>query len=167
MIEIFGPGWGNYAIRGIMETRLPEQVSLRPVTPGWWILLGLVVAGGLYLGWTRWQRHLRYRYRREAQSALDAIHAAYKTGDRECLRQLAPLLRATAIHAVGQRDPIAALSGEAWQQTLQTMAPELPPLPVSQLEALAYQPLNDGGRQFDSLFVALGDWIAAHELPHA
>ncbi|WOJ93639.1 DUF4381 domain-containing protein [Congregibacter variabilis] len=167
MIEIFGPGWGNYAIRGIVETSIPEQVSLRPTTPGWWILLTLLLGGAVYFAWTRWQRHLRDRYRRDAQAALDAIEANYRRGDRDCLRELAPLLRATVIEALGERDRVVRLRGAEWQRALQEMAPKLPPLPVSQLESLAYQSLNDVGPGLDSLFTQLRDWIAAHELPSA
>lgn len=167
MIEIFGPGWGNYAIRGIVETSIPQQISLRPATPGWWILLALLGCSVFYVSWKRWQQHLRNRYRREAQAALDQLEAAYQEGDRECLRELAPLLRATALQATGQRDELASVSGEAWQQALQEMAPKLPPLPVPLLEALAYRPLSDAGRELDSLFTALRRWIAVHELPDA
>ena len=31
MTEIFGPGWGNYAIRGIVEAEVPEPVDLSMV----------------------------------------------------------------------------------------------------------------------------------------
>ncbi|MFT6771134.1 MAG: hypothetical protein ACJARU_001339, partial [Congregibacter sp.] len=118
MTEIFGPGWGNYAIRGIIETSIPEQVSLRPATPGWWILLGLLGCSVIYVIWKRWQQHLRNRYRRDAQTALDKLETDYQGGDRECLRELAPLLRATALHATGQREELASVSGQAWQQAL-------------------------------------------------
>ncbi|MFT4872689.1 DUF4381 domain-containing protein [Congregibacter sp.] len=167
MTEIFGPGWGNYAIRGIIETSIPEQVSLRPATPGWWILLGLLGCSVIYVIWKRWQQHLRNRYRRDAQTALDKLETDYQGGDRECLRELAPLLRATALHATGQREELASVSGQAWQQALQDMAPKLPPLPIPQLEALAYRPLSDGSPGLDSLFTELRHWIALHELPDA
>lgn len=167
MIEIFGPGWGNYAIRGIVETSIPQQISLRPATAGWWILLALILGGAVYFAWRRWQRHVRDRYRRDAQAALDALEASYRQGDQDCLRELAPLLRATVIDALGQRDRVVSLSGDAWQRVLQDMAPKLPPLPVFQLEALAYQSLTDVGPGLDSLFAQLRAWITAHELPSA
>jgi len=167
MIEIFGPGWGNYAIRGILETSMPEAISLRPETPGWWILLGILMGSGLYVAWKRRQHYLHNRYRREAQAALDTLQANYGEGDRDCLRELAPLLRATAIEAVGRRQELVGLSGVAWQNALQKMAPTLPPLPISQLEALAYQPLSEVDSEIDSLFTALRDWVMLHEHPHA
>lgn len=167
MIEIFGPGWGNYAIRGIVETSIPEQVSLRPATPGWWILLAVLLGGVVYFAWRRRQQYLRNRYRREALASLDGLEAAYHEGDRECLRKLAPLLRATVLHATGHRDQLATVSGAVWQQALQEMAPKLPPLPVPLLEALAYRPLSNASRELDSLFPALRRWIAVHELPDA
>lgn len=167
MTPLFGPGWGNYAIRGIIETPLPEQVSLHPATAAWWLLLGLVIAFTVSWLWTRRQRYLKNAYRREAQRSLDALENAYKTGDRVCLRQLAPLLRATALQASGDRDRLAHLSGDAWKNALQALAPALPPLPVQQLGALAYQSLDDADQSWDSLFAQLRDWIAAHECNHA
>ncbi|WOJ96304.1 DUF4381 domain-containing protein [Congregibacter brevis] len=163
MTELFGPGWGNYAIRGIIETSVPEKVSLWPSTPGWWILLALVIFGSVYWGLARWQNHLRNRYRREAKLALDGLEAAYLSGDQQSLRKLAPLLRATAIAATGQRQELASAKGDAWQQALQKLAPKLPPLPVSELDALAYQPLNTQGSNIESLFTQLRVWISAHE----
>ncbi|MDP5054569.1 MAG: DUF4381 domain-containing protein [Congregibacter sp.] len=167
MTEIFGPGWGNYAIRGIIETAIPEQVSLRPVTPGWWILLAAIFLGAFLWGWRQWQRHRRNRYRRDAQAALTVLEAAYQRGDRESLRDLAPLLRATAMQAVGKRDPLASARGPAWTQALQSLAPQLPPLPTAQLEALAYRPLGDPGPSVDSVFADLRRWIAEHECSDA
>ncbi|WP_439106065.1 DUF4381 domain-containing protein [Congregibacter sp.] len=164
MTEIFGPGWGNYAIRGIIETSLPEQVSLWPATSGWWVLLGLFICGGLYWVWTRWQHYRRNRYRREAQESLNSLEAQYQSGDQESLRKLAPLLRATALAATGHRSELASVKGDRWQQALHDLAPKLPALPVSQLEALAYQPLTQSNLNPDALFTQLRNWIAAHEL---
>ena len=165
MTELFGPGWGNYAIRGIIETSVPEKVSLWPSTPGWWALLSVTIFGAIYWGWIRWQKHLRNRYRRDAQQALNDLEAAYLSGDSQSLRELAPLLRATAIAATGQRHELASVSGDAWQEALQTMAPKLPPLPVSELDALAYQPLDPASQDIASLFIQLRTWISSHESP--
>lgn len=167
MTPLFGPGWGNYAIQGIIETSLPAQVSLRPATPAWWILVGLVIGTALYWIFKRRQRYLKNAYRREAQRTLNALEAAYNSGDRDCLRQLAPLLRATALQATANREQLAAVAGEPWQKALLALAPKLPPLPVRQLEALAYQPLSEADQDWSSLFAQLREWVAAHESRNA
>ncbi|EAQ95875.1 DUF4381 domain-containing protein [Congregibacter litoralis] len=165
MTEVFGPGWGNYAIRGIIETSLPEPVSLVPETPGWWLLLGLIVGSVAWGAWVRWQRFLRNAYRREAQAALASVEARVKGGDKDCLRELAPLLRATALAAVdsSNRDSIAALRGKDWEEMLHQLAPRLAPLPVATLNALAYGPLSHTPDKIDGLFEQLREWITVHE----
>lgn len=165
MTEVFGPGWGNYAIRGIIETSLPEPVSLVPETPGWWLLLGVIIASAAYGAWVRRQRYLRNAYRREAQAALNSLEARVEEGDKSCLRELAPLLRATALAAVdsSNRDSIAALRGKEWEEMLHQLAPRLAPLPVATLNALAYGPLPQTPDKVDGLFEQLREWIAVHE----
>jgi len=167
MTPLFGPGWGNYAIRGIIETSLPEPVSLHPATPAWWVLGAVLIGNVLYWLWMRRKRYLANAYRREAQRSLDALEAAYNEGDRECLRQLAPLLRATALQATEHRELLTSIAGDAWQRALHALAPRLPPLPVQQLEALAYQPLNQADQDWGPVFVQLREWIAAHESSNA
>ncbi|WP_439101078.1 DUF4381 domain-containing protein [Congregibacter sp.] len=166
MTELFGPGWGNYAIRGILETALPEPVSLVPTTPGWWVLLGLVIGSAAYGGWARWQRYQNNAYRREAQQALDTLEARVRSGERECLRELAPLLRATALAAVDNRDSVASLSGAAWEETLLQMAPTVAPLPVARLNALAYGPYPQASENLEGLFKQIREWIRLHEGAH-
>lgn len=167
MSEIFGPGWGNYAIRGIVETSIPEQLSLLPATPGWWVIFCLLLGGLSHHIWNRWQHYLHNRYRRVAQAELDRLETAYKKGDRECLKELAPLLRATVLQGAPQRADLAAVREEAWHRALQAMAPELPPLPTTRLDTLAYKPPDDEICNLEPLFTDLRRWIALHEHPDA
>jgi hypothetical protein len=167
MTERFGPGWGNYAIRGIVEAPLPESISLWPQTVGWWILASLLALWSIRRAWRAWQRYRRNRYRRDALAQLAVLRARYHAGDQNSLRQLAPLLRATALQA-DDRKAIASVRGDAWAAALQTLAPKLPLLPVAELEALAYQPLNPSGdSEIDDLFSRLQAWIEAHEYRNA
>ena len=172
MTPLFGPGWGNYSIQGIVEVQLPESVSLRPQTPGWWILLAVLLFWGGYRAWLSWRHYQRNRYRREALQHLQVLQEQYRAGDGACLRELAPLLRATALQAAGNRE-LASARGDDWQGALQDLAPGLSPPPVAELNALAYARLPDTVtepdtvRDLEALFDRLRLWIQHHELSDA
>jgi hypothetical protein len=167
MTASFGPGWGNYAIRGIVEIELPDPVSLLPQTPGWWALLALACALLLRWGWRRLRRWQHNRYRREALSSLGRLETRFSAGDTSVLLELAPLLRATAVHA-SSRQAIASASGDDWAQAIANLAPDLPPLPLDQLQALAYAPPGAASpRDSLLLFEQLRRWIETHENCHA
>ena len=100
MKKVFDPEWGNPSLRNIVEAEFPEPVSLMPSTPGWWILLFVVIALFARALWRKRQRYLRDRYRREALAQLAAIKQRLAAGALEAVRELAPLLRATAIAAM-------------------------------------------------------------------
>lgn len=162
MIPLFGPGWGNYALQGLVEISLPPAVSLLPQTPGWAVLaLGLVGCAG-HFAWRRYQCWRRDAYRRQAHAALRALRQRIERGDHSALRELAPLLRA-AVLARAPREQVASLSGERWSAQLHALAPQLPPLPVAELHRLAYAPIDA-----DALAVAvpLLDQVDAWLLGH-
>ena len=167
MTEVFSPEWGNPSLRTIIEAQFPEAVSLIPTTPGWWILL-LALAGLLLRAiWRRRQRYLRDRYRRDALAQLAAIKSQLGAGVLEAARELAPLLRATAIAAAG-RDALSGLQGNAYAAALAELAPGQDHLPVAELQRLAYAPLDDvEGLDMEELISALERWIQQHRAPHA
>lgn len=162
MTPLFGPGWGNYAIKGIVETPLPTAVPLLPQTVGWALLLVGVLLAAAYGAWQRRKRWLRDRYRRDALSALKTLRQRYESGEARALRELAPLLRATALAAAGNRH-LASLRGEAWAAQLHAMAPRVDRIDVALLDALAYAPAPPAQSQIDLLFDRLANWIAEHD----
>jgi hypothetical protein len=167
MTPLFGPGWGNYAIRGIVEVEVPEPVSLLPQTPGWWLLLALALLALLRFAWRRLRRWQRNRYRREALQMLAGLRARFDAGDDSALLELAPLLRATALQA-STRTVVASARGGDWARELAILAPALPPLPVDTLQTLAYAPPTDAPREETAgLFDQLQRWIEQHENCHA
>ncbi|WP_018969900.1 DUF4381 domain-containing protein [Rubritalea marina] len=164
--KVFEADWGNESLRGLVELEFPEPVSLVPSTPGWWILclvlIGLVLRGF----WRRRQRYLRDQYRREALEQLSSIEQGLAAGDFGAVRELAPLLRATAIAAAG-RDQFAGLEGDGYAVALEELSPGRVPVPVEALQQLAYAPLDTiGGMDTDSVIQALEDWIQHHQRPH-
>jgi len=167
MSKVFEPGWGNASLRTIFETEFPEPISLIPATPGWWILFFALVGLLLRALWQRRQRYLRDRYRRDALARLATIKARLDAGALEAARELAPLLRATAIAAAG-RDTISGLQGDAYGAALAELAPDQDLLPVEDLQRLAYAPLDDAeGIDIEALIAPLERWIQQHRGSHA
>lgn len=159
MKKVFEPGWGNDSLRNIVEAEFPEPVSLMPSTPGWWILLLVLIALFARTLWRRRQRYLRDRYRREALEQLTAIRQRSAAGALEAVRELAPLIRATAI-AASDRDHVSGLEGEAYAAMLAELCPGQDRLPVADLQRLAYAPLDDvGGMDMEALIAELESWI--------
>ena len=167
MSKIFEAGWGNEALDGIVEPALPEPVSLVPSTPGWWILLIVVVGLVARAIWHRRQRYLRDQYRRDALAELTTIKERLRSGKKETVRELAPLLRATAI-AAGGHDCVSGLEGDAYAAVLSEFSPGEERLPVDELQSLAYAPLDEvGGVDTEGLIAALENWIQKHKGEHA
>ena len=167
MTEVFAPEWGNPSLRTIIEAEFPEAISLIPATPGWWILL-LAMAGLLLRALLRRrQRYLRDRYRRDALAQLATIKAQLGAGVPEAVRELAPLLRATAI-AADDRDALSGLQGDTYAEALAELAPDQERLPVTELQRLAYAPLDEiQGLDTDAIITAMERWIQQHRSPHA
>ena len=167
MIEVFAPEWGNPSLRTIIEAEFPEPISLMPATPGWWILLFAMAALLLRMIMRRRQRYLRDRYRRDALAQLAMIKEQLGAGVLEAVRELAPLLRATAIAAAG-RDALSGLQGDAYATALAALAPDQDRLPVAELQRLAYAPLDEvKGLDIETFITALERWIQQHRRPHA
>ncbi len=108
---------------------IPAEPGHWPPALAWWILLGLVIAGGLaWLAW-RYYRH-RNRFFYQASASLRRIADDYRQHDNAelLLLQLATWLRRVAIST--DPDPtINSLHGEQWLNYLDRNLPE--PLFVS------------------------------------
>ena len=167
MKQVFEPEWGNPSLRNIVEAEFPEPISMMPSTPGWYILLFALIglfARGL---WRRRQRYLRDRYRRDALAQLSGIKQRLAGGTQEAVRELAPLIRATAIAASG-RDLVSGLEGDAYAEALAEISPGQDRLPVAELHRLAYAPLEEvGGMDIEAIVAELERWIRQHKGDHA
>lgn len=167
MSKVFEPEWGNASLRTIFETEFPEPISLIPATPGWWILFLVLVGLLLRAFWRRRQRYLRDRYRRDALAQLSKFKARLDAGRLEAVRELAPLLRATAIAAAG-RDSMSGLQGKAYADALTELAPDQGRLPVEDYQHLAYAPLDDTEEiDIETLIAPLERWVEQHRGRHA
>lgn len=167
MTPLFGPGWGNYAIQGIVEIEVPDAVSLAPQTPGWWCLGAVALVLAAVRLQRRYQRWRDDRYRREAVEILDALRRRIYAGDLDALRDIAVVLRAAACTA-GSDPSLNTLSGDTWAQALCAMAPEVEALPIARLERLAYSPLRqDDLREGEALIERVREWVLRHEAQSA
>jgi predicted negative regulator of RcsB-dependent stress response len=127
------------------ELVMPEPVAWLPQTPGWWIVLGWMLAVLLLLAWQFARRRRRNRYRRDALAELKTIAAASELGPAESAQHIAALLKRTAL-AVYPRDEVAALYGADWAQFLRDSSGNDPQIAdaADRLAAAAYRPDADG-----------------------
>ncbi|EGG28935.1 hypothetical protein IMCC3088_2395 [Aequoribacter fuscus] len=166
MNKVFDSTWGNPVLRSFIEPEFPEQISLWPQTPGWWLLLALIVVLIIRTVWRIRQRYLANRYRREALAELSEIKLRLKENSKEAVRDIAPLLKATAVAAAG-REAMSNLQGLAYAQALSELAPDEECLPIEQLEYLAYAPLVEEELELIDLEAVIADverWIIRHRV---
>ncbi len=114
---------GNYfmaaaeisGLEKLHEIVLPDPVSWRPQTVGWYVVFGLI---GVLIAWWVYGRFRRYRenrYRRFALSELAVIEGELQQPEKraKALAEIPVLLKRTALAAFPRSD-VAALSGEKW-----------------------------------------------------
>jgi len=124
---------------------MPGPVAWLPQTPGWWIVLGWLLAVLLLLAWQFAKRRQRNRYRRDALTELRSIAAQTELGPGESAQRIAVLLKRTALAAYPRKD-VAALYGRDWAQFLKESAGNDPQIAEAAdlLAAAAYRPDVDG-----------------------
>ena len=101
----------DYSQLPLRDIHLPAPVSWWPLAFGWWVLLGLAIAG-LVLGWLVY----RSRYReRAAIRGLKAVAEALAAGTAPvvCVQRISLILRRFAM-SIAESKAVAGLTGEAW-----------------------------------------------------
>jgi hypothetical protein len=95
----------------LRDIHLPGEIGWWPPAVGWWIVLGLAVAGGLVLVW-RYQQRFRER---AALRGLKAVAAMLDGGSAPvvCIQRISMILRRFAM-SVAADAPVAGLTGDAW-----------------------------------------------------
>ncbi len=166
MDNLFAPdsGWGNYALKGLRELQIPEQVPLWPQTLGWWLVLA-----GLLFWMFRYclklsKRYWRNRYRRLAIQQLSVLRLRISAGDNSGLRLLPELVKATALQSFPRTD-VASLYGDEWEEFLDSsysgvsFKQRFPGL----LYTLSYQSFD--GRESplsDEFWRQITNWVRTH-----
>jgi hypothetical protein len=104
----------------LRDIHLPEPVPFWPLAPGWWILLGILVAV-VVTGWLLYQRkkYLQLSAIRQARTELEKIVSHYESNKNplELGRQLSILLRRISI-SLFPRTEVASLTGDQWLEFL-------------------------------------------------
>jgi len=101
-------------LNDLRDIHLPDPVSWWPPAPGWWIVLGLVVALIVLAVWA--YRRLRtpesYQSARHELQGLREAYAANRQ-DYKLVMGLSMLLRRYAMALYG-REQVAGLTGQQW-----------------------------------------------------
>ncbi|MDH4049823.1 MAG: DUF4381 domain-containing protein [Gammaproteobacteria bacterium] len=99
----------------LRDLHLPEAIGWWPLAPGWWILIGLAIAGVVYLLRRAFLHWRASRPRRIALRELKKVELEYRRGiDTVSLsKKLSQLLR-RAMLAYAPRDEVAGLTGQSW-----------------------------------------------------
>lgn len=110
-------GWGNYALKGLKELQVPEQVSLWPQTLGWWLVLVGLLFWVFRFCLRRSKNYWRNRYRRLAIAQLSVLRRRISAGDNSGLRLVPEVVKATALQSFPRVD-VARLYGDEWEDFL-------------------------------------------------
>jgi hypothetical protein len=123
---------------------MPEPVPWLPQTPGWWIVLGWLVAVLLLVAWQVARRRRRNRYRRDALAELRAIETDSRTDPAVAAQRIAGVLKRTALVAY-PREQVAALYGSDWARFLRESSDDDPQVAgdADLLATAAYRPDTD------------------------
>lgn len=138
---------------------MPEPVPWLPQTPGWWIVLGWLLAVLLLAVWQLARRRRRNRYRRDALAELDAITVRQDMDPAESAQRIAAVLKRTALAAYPRAD-VAALYGGDWARFLSESADNDPQITeaADRLATAAYRPDADP----EALAQPARRWIRRH-----
>lgn len=141
---------------------VPEPILLWPATPGWLILLALIISIVIPLLVVARKSYLAARYRREALSELKAIRQIENS--QQQMQQLLALLKRTALSAY-PRDQVASLTGLAWWDFLSRQSGLDLSSRFLQNEMLTvYNPeFIPSKESTERVFIMVNNWIKQHK----
>lgn len=100
----------------LRDIHLPGAVGWWPPAPGWWILVGVLVAAAV-IAFIRYRRLYRER---AALEALRGVLVALERGEQpiRCLQRISMIVRRFAMSIATQTEAVAGLTGERWLRYL-------------------------------------------------
>lgn len=133
----------------------PPPPAWTPHTIGWYVLFSILGSFALWMVFRSVRRWLANRYRREALRELELLPRT----------QLSSLLKRTAL-AAWPREKVAALTGDAWLNFLNTTADDnlFQQTPGDRLEELALRPTDLSGEDERRLRQMAAEWIRRHRV---
>ncbi len=157
----------------LQPLRSPPDISWWPPAPGWWLLALCVLAVIATCIWLLWRRYQQRRYRRLALAKLNDLRDHAPSDTTSFSAACNQLLKAVALRAYPRQD-VAALSGKAWRDFLNSSAgasnSSKEPLFSEDMLAQLYQVQTDiakeGSEQhIEGLYRAAQYWIKHHRRP--
>lgn len=105
----------NTELQQLKDIHLPNPISMWPVTPGWIILLVLVLGFMSYLIYSIYRQYKKKSAIRFALSRLKYLKSSLSenSNNTHIAAELSTLIRRTALHYF-QREKIAGLTGNDW-----------------------------------------------------
>jgi hypothetical protein len=139
------------SLQNLRDLAVPPPTPWWPLTPGWYVVIALLLAAALTLALRAWRSYRRNAYRRAALHELDSASSP---------QQIATLLKRTALAAY-PRSEVASLSGPDWTQWLtQTANLPLPPEVATQLTQSIFT--NTPSENTSQLRTYTKSWITHH-----
>ena len=116
----FPKPWGNYLLKDIVETKMPDEISWWPQTMAWKILLLAIIILIIKKAYFARKRYLANAYRRDALLWMQQFD---KNPNESHFRQIPTLLKKVALMAFHPSD-VAHLSGTEWESWLDQHCPQ-------------------------------------------
>jgi len=138
----------QYSLDNLRDIVVPEPPPLWPLSPGMWVLLGLVFLTLLLIAWQWRAARKRNAYRKAGLMLLN---------DARSTRDVSVLMKRVALAAF-PREAVASLYGDEWTAFLKTTCPR------GDFSALG---VTDPDTVPDSTVVGLAaTWIRHHRVPN-
>jgi len=151
----------------LRDIHLPAEVSWWPLAIGWWIVLFIFLAAGLFAIWALFRNHKNNRYRKLAITELDAEWSRWQESQDSAVfvQSANAILKRTLAEASTHDNAYAqlSLSGDRWIQLLNQHNKQ--PLSVNSAKALeyaGYQP--DPVVDIPKLYSSVKRWIETHRI---
>jgi len=154
---------------GFKPIILPEPIQFEPVTPGWYIVLAIVVLIFLFLIYKSFKKYRSKAYRRSSVKELLKLKTVIrKSGSSEIIQKISTILKATALVSFS-RDKVAKLSGAEWESFLITTFPADSKFKTA-FTFLNYQYIPENDKQsftsadIEKLIDASVKWVRGHRV---
>ena len=141
------------SLERLHDVVMPVPVSLWPPAPGWYVVIGIVFAAFVILGYRSWSRWRSSAYRRVALRELD---------DADSPAQISELLRRAALSRAS-REEVSGLIETDWTDWLAARCPSPMPEEVRvDLSFGAYRP-GPTDADFPALREYARNWLLYHD----
>jgi hypothetical protein len=157
------------SLQNLNDIVLPATVGWWPLASGWYVVIGLGLAGLAWFSYRSLHRWRNNRYRREALHELQLLENGIDdASERDAnLRRLPALLKRTAL-SVYPRHQVASLSGQKWIEFLNSTVgtPSFTEATGNTLILVSYSTgdlSNIGPKDAQALLKSSKTWLKNHQ----